>query len=204
MKVPVILLDFMRLGEVNLDARATSVSNGMTDNPYFTNPNPALKELDMVRQEFTNARAAAQNRDVLKIALKNEVKEKLRDVLLKLSYYVESVALGNRAILISSGFKVSSETTEPEADAINDFTVKHGKLSGQMILSASRVKGYTIYTFFYGVGEGENIVWNQVPQTKATAILSDLQVGKTYTFYMEAKGANGKIIQSVRISKVVS
>ncbi len=122
-----------------------------------------------------------------------------------LAYYVESIAQGDKTILISSGFKISASTVESApVDTIDGFKVEHGNNSGQMKLSAKRVKGADTYSFYFGIADGDNTIYDHVTKTRVRTIISGLQVGKTYAFYMIAIGTNEKYVKSVTILKVVS
>ena len=205
MKAPKIIRDFTSLPDKGLEARASNVASSMKGNAYFPTPGPSLEDLDAARLLFITALSAAQYHDRLKLSLKNDAKKKLRAVLSSLAYYVESVAQGDKTILMSSGFKISSDTVEtPAVAVINNFKVEHGKNSGQMRLSATRVKGVDSYSFYFGIDAGENTVYDHITKTRARTIISDLKVGQTYSFYMKAIGTNEKFVQSITITKVVS
>ncbi|MFT3935234.1 MAG: hypothetical protein QM726_16530 [Chitinophagaceae bacterium] len=205
MKPARILRDFMRLSEIGLQARGNSVANGMKGNPYFPNPGLALSGLDAANLEYANAITAALTGDSIKRSAKKEAKAKLQAVLSGLAYYVEGVAMGNRTILLSSGFAVSAESRSGAVlVSVENFKVVHGKNSGEMRLSANRVKGASTYCFYFGYANGDTMVWENVSQAGCRITLKNLQPGKTYTFYIKAKGANEKYVQSESIIKVVA
>jgi hypothetical protein len=81
----------------------------LENNPDFPHPPEALGKLKKALPELSLAMANARGRDKHMVAIKNKLKAEVLDLMQVLADYVTTASNGNRTIMLSSGFNVSSE-----------------------------------------------------------------------------------------------
>ncbi|MFT3934764.1 MAG: hypothetical protein QM726_14160 [Chitinophagaceae bacterium] len=109
------LLDFRQLSDPNFENKASYILACMKGNTNFPNPVPTLAELEAAISNYAEALIAAKSRDSIKISIKSQQRQKLDKILVKLSLYVNFVANGDRAIIVSSGYTASPENSSVNA-----------------------------------------------------------------------------------------
>src|SRR5271156_6673975 len=100
-----IIINFPTLSDGNLEAKALSIVDKMTDNANFPNPVPPLSDLSAAVTEYSSAFSMAQNKDKVQIAIKNIKREALIELLRSLAGYVNFTANGNKGVIVSAGFQ---------------------------------------------------------------------------------------------------
>ncbi len=118
-----LIIRFEALSQADLLAKATHIVVCLRNNPYFPmpwpTPVPSLDGVEVLVNEFASKYQAALNGDRLKIAERNVISEEMIQQLKKIARYLEVVADGNEAALISSGYDLthvpvhSKAKTEP-------------------------------------------------------------------------------------------
>ena len=68
---------------------------------------PPLDQVEALVNDYTGAYQAALNGDRLKIAERNAISDSLIELLQKLAHYLEVIADGNEAALLSTGYDLS-------------------------------------------------------------------------------------------------
>src|ERR1044072_8127974 len=84
------------------------VLKNMENNPDFPNSTEALAKLKKVQPVLLEALGNAQGRDRKIVSIKNDVKIEALGVLQELADYVTLIANGDRTLILSSGFNVTS------------------------------------------------------------------------------------------------
>ena len=106
-----LIISFQSLNQADLLAKASHIVGSLKDNPNFPAPWPApvppLGQVEALVNDYTGAYQAALNRDRLKIAERNAISERLIELLQKLAHYLEVIADGNEAALLSTGYDLS-------------------------------------------------------------------------------------------------
>ncbi len=141
-------------------AKVGGIVNALRNNADFPEPWVApvgtLADLRKDFGEYQDAFHAAASGDRAHIAQRNEARENLTQRLKKLASYLELVADGDTRKLMGTGYDLRSETvrssTHQPLAAPEGLTVKHGKLSGQMVLRAPRLAGAVSYEAAYAEG----------------------------------------------------
>jgi len=112
-------VNFKTYNQADLLAKAGHIVARLKDNAYFPEPWPAplppLETIEGLVSRYALAYQAALNGDRLKIAERNAISEELIQQLKKIAHYLEVIADGNEAILISSGYDVSHEPVHGKA-----------------------------------------------------------------------------------------
>ncbi|MBP7496869.1 MAG: fibronectin type III domain-containing protein [Bacteroidales bacterium] len=229
MKKGVLYLD--EQSDPELIETATELESKISGNLNFTTPNPSIAELNAARVAF--AQAYLESRDGAKSKmLELKIKRKsLKEILTKEVAYVNSIALGDEAIIISAGVKVAKEK-EPFGilPAPQDLKVLDGDNEGEVYAKFDKVNGaYSYFVQYYEEGweRDANVnanVLNSVTQpvddpsgialaqkmwsgsdvsTKTKIKIAGLTSGKRIWVRVCAVGAEGKGTWSDPATKVV-
>lgn len=145
MKMPRLNTGFDGLSDPNFQTTSESIYASMFENKNFLTPTPALTVIDQAIQAYSAAFIAAQQKDKNAVAIKNQQRDNLRGLLIQLANSVMTIANGDKAMLISSGFQLAKEgeTTpivKPESISLTD-----GLNPGELVVKVPRVKGSTSY-----------------------------------------------------------
>ena len=112
-----LIVSFQSLNQADLLAKATHIVASLRNNAYFPLPWPApVPQLDAVEalvNDYGKAYEAALHGDRLKIAERKAVSENLIEQLKKVAHYLEVIADGNEAALISTGYDTCLLYTSP-------------------------------------------------------------------------------------------
>jgi len=188
---------FQKLTDGNLQTLADTVVHAMTDNPNFPNPTPSLDDVITEKNDFREKLAAARRRgSPYDTARKNEVRVKLEKILSQLAFYVNTVADGNFAILLSSGFEISKYRSAVLSPKQIDYVrLTDGRNSGQMVLSFERLENSRLYEYRVSDKKDANgdIVWDEKIHTTTSSqsnIIQPVTPGKTY--YVTVRSINSR------------
>ena len=200
-----IVNDYIRFSAGNLYTFASGVYSAMNGNATFPDPRPSLGELNTANQQFSAAIDAARNYDRLRAEEKQKARTKLEDVLQRLSNYVMVIAGNDRAIQLAAGFHVNSarKSTSNDLGEAENFSVKMGKNSGEVLMSINEVTNALTYTFCYALAGVENPVWIFKTIDDTQLLLTGLESLKTYRFRIDVTGGNGQTTSTEEIVKPV-
>ncbi|THU41094.1 hypothetical protein FAM09_02965 [Niastella caeni] len=180
------------------------VIDNMTDNTYFPNPNPTVAVLKQATQEYQQSLYDASGRDQKLVAIKDNKRTVLRAVLTQLAEYVNSVANGNREILLSSGFKLTKNRGEADdLRPIGDLEVRTDAPE-QATVRIKRVPGAKAYVYEYTTGVVTNeSIWIARTITEPSYTFRGLQSGVKYSFRVIAIGRGEKSVFSPILSRFI-
>ena len=198
MKIPKLKTTFSRYTDADLEVLAGHVLTSMTGNASFPDPIPELTDLAAAITEYKESliKAAALGR--LNIADKNEKRQVLETLLTQLSFYVIYVAMGNVAILTSSGFPLTKERETSSLDSPGRIDLLQGKSTGELkVMTREAVKGAVSYVFEYADEPvTESTRWNYVPSSRSKYTLQGLTAGKLYFVRVGAVGRDASVTYS--------
>ncbi len=205
MKRARILIDFTRASDPVLESEAQKIVTAMTGNANFPSPVPTLDKVSDAIQNFSDALAAAKMGDKAKVAIKTDMRNALITMLLNLADYVTATANGDRAMLISSGFKVSKGTRNPRTlGDVNNFRVELGPNSGEALLSVDGVKCVDSYFFQCTLAPATNESnWTPGITSKNTFTFTGLEPLKQYSFRIAVSGSNNQVVYTEVITKTI-
>jgi hypothetical protein len=184
--------------------KARYVLDQMTDNPNFVDPAPPLTDLAAAIQAFSDAIVASDAGTHSMVAAKNERREELTAVYVQLGLYVMYVAVGNLAILVSSGYPVSKQREPVYITNPGNVTLKQGVTSGDLQASVDTVKGTRTYLFQYTDSEpAEGVTWTTQTTTRRALTFKGLVPGKKYWVRVAVTGAGEQIAYSTVASQFV-
>ena len=205
MRTPKIVISFTTLSDGNLESKALSIVDAMTDNPNFPNPDPSLADVNAAVTEYSTALAGARTKDKVQVELKNIKRAALIAVLKSLAVYVNFTSKGDRSIMASSGFDVNKETKSATVmSAPNNFKVVSGENSGEAFLKVSGVKGIKTYAYQYTPDPlTDASVWVIKYATTRNFTFEGLETAKKYWFRVAAIGSGDQIMYTDPIAMVV-
>lgn len=198
-------IDFSGYSDSDLDTKAHDIISSLTNNPKLSDLFPKLEDVVKSSQSYSTSLIDAQTRDKTKVAIKNNVRKELVDVLKALGNHIMSVAQGDEAILASSGFTMirrgtsSRVLTNPQ-----NLVVKPGKNRGEIVTSVAGVRGARAYMHEYTLDPVTDAsVWTSITSTRRKHLFTNLQSGKNYWFRVAAVGPNGQVVYSAPQAHIV-
>jgi hypothetical protein len=205
MKKSKILLNFSSYSDSKFQTKSEAILAAMTGNANFPSPVPTIADLTTAINLYAVALSAAESKDKTKIAIKNDMRTSLETLLVNLAASVTATAAGNRSMLISSGFDVSSDTRNQRVlGAVENFQVVPGASSGEMISSVNSVLNAKSYIHQYTPDPvTPDSSWAFAYSSACSATIAGLQPVKKYWFRIIVAGAHNQSVQTDAISKAV-
>ncbi len=164
----------------------------------FPEPDPALSDVTDAVDAFEAAAQAAENRDRVAIAYRNQLKAELVSMLRKLGSYVNMRANGNRAIALSSGFDVAKNLSpKPPITFVEAPILSGGVNAGGLTARTKRVAGARTYQYFINDdAHGPLGEWQLFATTRSRYNFSGLASGKRYYVKVAAVGIRNQRVFS--------
>lgn len=142
-----ILATFNYCSDGNLGKLTRQVIDCVKGKPHFINPVPAIEELQKAEEEFAASLSNAGRFDREMVAIKNDKRAILRQLLADLATYVTQTCKGDRTLLLGSGFDIGAENVKrkksPPKILVDLDTPR------QATARISRVAGTRAYVFQY-------------------------------------------------------
>lgn len=196
--MPKVKLNISRLSITRKIARCREITNAMTGNANFPNPNPALGALttaiDDVEIAFHDAQAARQEAKA-KTTILNDKDDVLSGLMSQLSAHVESVAGSDEAKIRSAGMDTkappSSPTEIPEPPA--NLSATAGDRDGEIDLGWEALSGAKSYVLERSADPVTATSWTHAGvSTKSSQTINGLTSGTRYWFRVAAINAIGQ------------
>ena len=174
------------------------IRTAMTDNPRFPTPNPSLVELSEIAEDLKqNTSRAAEARQISMIAtLTQDRTEDGLDVLLtQLAAYVDHLAKGDEATILSAGLAVrGGSVLIGPLPVPGPVAVNSGDASGELDVSWPRMVGAKSFVIQYSVDpDAPGDEWKfATSSTKSSCTLTGLTPGARYWVRVAASGAAGQ------------
>ncbi len=182
MKRKKVVHNYKRYSASNLYVFGKSVREKMTDNDSFPNPDIPLTEMDTSLENLQAKIVAAFDGGKQKTAELLRAKNEVNELLFTEGLYVDRIARGNEALILSSGFNC---TKDASLISIPEFSVKNGKFPGEAILSCRTVKGAGAY--IWSMNAGNNVLdeesWKVVGYSRKVKVtITNLESGQRVWF----------------------
>jgi hypothetical protein len=193
-----IKLNFSRLPITQKVAKAQQIVAALTGNSNFPTPSPALtaittsiNDLDAAFAGAQIARQAAKE----KTSTQNEKEDALDQLIAKLAAYVESIAGGNEALILSAGMDMRAapvtSTSTPEQP--QGLTTTPGDHDGEIDLAWDAVIGAKSYVIDKSGEPATATSWTHAGvSTRSTFTAQGLTSGSRYWFRVAAVNGNGQ------------
>jgi hypothetical protein len=154
---------------------------GVTNNPHFPTPDPAISAFSDALTKYSAAETAAQSRLKGTVAARNAARVVFLGAIHALKARIQSVADANpeqaEAIITSTTLSVKKTTIRQK----QTFAVKYGPTSGTVHVIAKAAGARAAYEWQYSLDAGKT--WVQVPNTlQAKTSISSLPVATTVEF----------------------
>ncbi|HUP11930.1 MAG TPA: hypothetical protein VM187_06960 [Niastella sp.] len=180
------------------------VISKMENNPYFPKPPAALAKLKTTVPKFQTALANALGRDKEMVAIKDNIKELVLNLLQELVSYVMEISKGDRIMILSSGFDASKEPSKTWVEpVIEELEVILGG-AGIANIQAKKVRGIKAYTHQYTYEQpGPNTQWVSEVSSVKKHTFKGLQSEKRYWFRVLGIGTRRRKSYSPIVSVVI-
>lgn len=199
---PKLIITFERVGEAKFGGRASNIVNHLKDNAHFPGPwpdyLPSWTTLKKAFDDYSEAAIVAARGSRMAIAQRNELRKTLSDHFKKLAPYLESVANGDLAKLVSTGYELRRDRLPATGPGLPpaplELRLKHGELTGTLIARAKPVKGAGSYEVQIGQGDsGVEENWRAAAISKVCSrmVLEGLVPGTLYHVRIRAIGSRG-------------
>lgn len=193
---------FTRYRDTELEIKASFIVDCMEENPNFKTPVPALTIVSNAINTYVVALRNAESGGKATVAIKNEERKNLEDLLTKLSLYVEAYANNNEVILLSSGFSLIKERgivgvlPKPHNFSANPTE------KGSIALKLASIHRAGSYLFEYRLANTQN-PWQIEITTKSSLKIIGLQSGEEYEFRVAGVGTDPDRVYSDIISSFI-
>jgi hypothetical protein len=175
----------------------------LKDNAAYPTPPEALAELEKLLPELEAALMRAKTRDSEWVAIKNNKKAIAIALLEELAEYVLAISKGDRALILSSGFIYTEESTGSEKTSIEILEVMLTG-PGEASLHVKNQKGVVAYVHQYTTEQpGPNTMWHSAGSTKGDYTFTGLVTDKRYWFRVMAVGRKGQQVFSPVVSRSI-
>lgn len=198
-----ILNGFLQMSDDTLLRRAGDILAAMTGNANFPNPDISTAQFEAQLTAFENALEACADGSRLDVAIKNQQRQLLIDMLHQWADYVVYCSKNDRAKAISSGFSISREQMPaPPITKPENLRVTNGSNGGELLSRVNSVKGARSYVHEYRPEGSET--WTGITCTSTRCMIRNLLPGTTYQVRVTAVGSKMQIMYSDIISRIVS
>jgi hypothetical protein len=206
MKTLSITNGFTRMGDANLELRASQIYAAMNENPNFTDPVPTMGSFNDAIEDFAAALDESRDGGSLKVAIKNQKREELIELLHQLADYVLFKSAGDSVIAMSSGFSIGKQPSPaPPITKPENLRVLPGENPGELLNKVARVKGAVAYMYQYATDAmmAQND-WRWITSSRTSCLVANLQPGTKYNFRVAAVGRKDQLVYSDVVSRIVA
>ena len=195
MKKIELIIGFSSYSDSSLEYRSNLIYTKMEVNPYIKQTTPPVGVVKDLAIEYSKALHASSSGDLNKISYKNEIRAKLITELQNLGRYINALYIGNKTVLLTTGYELTSENTDSYTlGAIENFKIVNGKTMGELISQCNGVKNKLTYMHQYtDEVPTENTNWTTINSTKSKQVISNLIPAKTYYFRMQVLGKGDQV-----------
>jgi len=191
MKKDKVVYDFIRLSASEKPDFGTNVIQKMTGNMRFPTPDESLDSLRAKTELVRSRSVAALSGGKEATALLHQAIDDWDDAMRKEANYVNRIAAGDGAIILSAGFNLAKPNIPGQRA---EFTAENGEHSGTASLRHIAIDGAKSYIWQYCIGETpayENGWTIGAVTTKATAEITGLTPMTKYWFRVAAVTVDG-------------
>jgi hypothetical protein len=190
--------------EEDLEVKGDCVVEEMDNNPDFPDPPPALAELKKEMPEYRASRRNAESGDKKLVSIKNDKKVRVQNFLQEVADYVTVKSNGDRTLILSSGFDVSSETSSRnQPPSIEKLEVELGQ-AGVATTIARNVTGAKGYAHQYTKEQpNAQTEWMGTASSHASHTFEGLSSGQQYWFRVIAIGLKRQKAYSPIVSRFI-
>jgi len=187
----------------DLAALSRCVVDKMVNNPAFPNPPAALDKLKKINPEYQSSLARAMGRDKEAVAIKDNNKKIVLNLLDELATYVTAICKGDKALLLSSGFDITPEGGPGLELTIGKLDVILGE-SGEVTMRIKNATGAVAFIFEYTTEPpGPYTIWLSRGSSLRSHTIKGLTSSKQYWFRGVAIGRGESLAYSTVVMRVI-
>lgn len=149
MRKNTVVLDFLKFSVPNKIVFGRMVLSKMSVIALFANPDVAYAVATAAINKLETYYMSSRGGDHEQVALMHQAENEFDELFRKLAYYVDRVADGDEAVILSSGFHLAKQPVPSEKP---EFTVEAGDAPGTMLLKRKAVADASSYVWEYYVG----------------------------------------------------
>ena len=179
-----VLYDFIKLSVSEKISLYRFIIKSFTTNPIFNAPDVPIETSTAAVDALETAYLNALHGDRVAISIRNDCEAAADTIYRDNAAFVERVCKGDPTLILSSGFNPSHPASAPQKAAL---TAKHGPNSGDIHLDAKAIDRAKSYQWKYSKGSlpTTDAGWVTLGiSTRASFVVSDLEVGVIYYFIM--------------------
>lgn len=189
--------------QIDLVTTCRFIVERMVDNEIFLPPPPALAELRKVIPDLQSAYVNAIGRDREMIAIKNNKRDLVLDLLNELAVYVTKTCNGDLQLLLSSGFEVYRDGSNILPVAIEILEVKLGP-PGEATTKVKRTSGARAFIHQYTTEPpSKDTNWIYQPSGLGSHTFKGLASEKRHWFRVIAIGSGVQLAYSPIVTMVI-
>ncbi|HEX3818378.1 MAG TPA: hypothetical protein VHW03_08815 [Chthoniobacterales bacterium] len=175
---------------------ALGVQTGMAGNPHFPDPPITSAEYALHVDAFQQALAAKASKATADIVAFNVARHQVESDFAELGGYVNIKAMGNQAMVVSSGFPYYETGATPDYNpppAPTDVRLRQGDLSGSLIGRARTAKGRALLDVATCTGDPNvEANWNHAGMFSGGKVtINGIAPGTTVWVRMRSVGLKG-------------
>jgi hypothetical protein len=164
----------------------------MTGNANFATPSPGLAVITAATDDLETAYNDAQVGGTLQTALMYEKERDWDSKMTALGNYVDNIAMGDQAIILSAAMETKKQSTPVGIPARVENVKVSALHSGELFIKWKSVFGARSYLGYLKIdGEGDEEYQLLIKSTRAKATVTGLTSGTKYVIVIEAIGSAG-------------
>lgn len=199
----IIIYSFKRQSDSDIITTGYRITEKMDNNPNFTDAPSELEEVKQLLPEFQSSVSNSRGRDMEVINLKNERKARLIVLLTTLAQYVTEKCKGDRGMLLSSGFLISGDKSNPEEPVIQQLEVELGP-PGEATTQVKRLRRARAYMHQYTTeSPTAETKWVSEGSKQPYYTFSGLNSTAKYWFRVVAISQDGQTVYSPVVARVI-
>jgi hypothetical protein len=199
----IILKYYKRDRDSDLSTTAKRVVDKSKNNPKVPNPPEALAKLEKILPDYDQSVVNARGRDKEMVAIKKALKVEIIALLTELDSYITAIGNGDEAMLLSSGFAISGQSTVQPMPGIVKLDVELGP-PGEVTISVKQVRSAKAYLHQYTTETPTSeTVWITEGSSNPECTFRGLKSYTKYWFRIVAIGKNDQKVYSPVDARVI-
>jgi len=203
MKKEHVVLDFIKIPFAHKIEVGRNVESQMESNSNFATPDVTLINMKAGTDLLEVRYVASLSGGKVETALLHQADDAWVDLMRTQAYYVDRIANGDSAVILSSGFNLAKQ---PSPSNRPEFSVELGEMSGSVVLRRQKVVGSRSYIWQYFLGEipANEADWTTAQVTsQASVVISGLLPLNKYWFRVAAVTITGTSAYCSPVMQVV-
>lgn len=191
-----LILDYTGVNDDEFNTLIGKVIDCLTGHAVLTTPPVTLEDLKTQADDFvTKWQRASRGGSILEIAEKNAAKEMLALSLKDIAFYVNKIADGSRAILLSSGLILEADPKSADTpEVVTEVSLVDGRQRNQLLVKFKAQKSAIMYEYQVANAmdaDGEPLWGDSFDTSKSYGnVFSPVFPGQIY--YLRVRGRNKK------------